>query len=219
MRKYNTSASQQSVVDSTKDVQEQVSLAMIETLIGEAYIPFAEVERAIPWPTMPEQLENDAEHSWSLAFVSLALAEKLGLDSGKVSRYAICHDFVERYAGDTSAWDDEGLQTKVAREAEALAKITDEFGSTPIIAQTIHAYESQNDEESRFVYALDKLLALLMVVSGEGAFWKRANISFREFIERNEIIISKVQAHPQVASWYGELTDQITSDRYKYFSK
>lgn len=194
-------------------------LETIQHLVSEAYIPFVGVERAIPWPAKPDRLENDAEHSWSLAFVALALAEKLGLDPGKVSQYAICHDFVERYAGDTSAWDDEGLQTKVTREAEALDRITDEFGATPIIAQTIHAYEQQLDEEAKFVYALDKLLALVMVVQGSGLFWKEAGISFDDFVEHGKIMLKKVQSHALVATWYQELTDQIVANRHKYFLK
>jgi putative hydrolase of HD superfamily len=193
------------------------SLETIEHLVSEGYIPFAEVNRVLPWPGKSGRYENDAEHSFALAFVGLALADSMGLDKAKVAQYAIYHDFVERYAGDTSAWDYEGLRTKSAREAKAAAKISDEFGATPSIAKTIHEYESQNDEEARFVYALDKLIALLIVVQDEGRFWKDANASFQDFEAHCETMLEKVQAHPQVAMWYRDLTEQIVANRHKYF--
>jgi putative hydrolase of HD superfamily len=196
-----------------------VDIETIKHLVGEGYIPFAEVSRALPWPGKVGEYENDAEHSFALAFVGLALADSMSLDKAKVAQYAIYHDFVERYAGDTSAWDNEGLQTKSAREADALVKITEEFGATPSIAKTIHDYENQHDEEARFVYALDKLMALLMVVQDEGGFWKDANINFQAFKAHCETMLKKVQAHPQVAMWYLELIEQVVANRHKYFLK
>ncbi len=67
-------------------------------LITEAYLPFADVDRVIPWPGQEGRLENDAEHSFSLAFVASLLGRQLGLDPAKIALYATFHDFVERYA-------------------------------------------------------------------------------------------------------------------------
>ncbi len=83
-------------------MQEKLLLEDVTHLVHSAYVPFAEIERAIPWPYSEGRAENDAEHSYSLTLVGMALGEKLGLDPGKITYYATVHDLPELYAGDTS---------------------------------------------------------------------------------------------------------------------
>jgi 5'-deoxynucleotidase YfbR-like HD superfamily hydrolase len=86
----------------------------VRLITNEMYVPFANIERQITWPQGEERMENDAEHSFSLALVGMALGEQIGLDPQKIAYYATIHDLPELYAGDTSVWDEEGLTTKEA---------------------------------------------------------------------------------------------------------
>jgi putative hydrolase of HD superfamily len=189
----------------------------IRKLVHEAYIPFAEEERSIAWPNNTERRENDAEHSYSLALIGMALGEQLGMDPAKIAYYATIHDLPELYAGDTSVWDDRGRETKIEREAAATEKIGIVFSETPVLKRAIEEYEEQADEESRFVYALDKLLAVIMIVEKDGYFWKSEGISFEEHREKAVDMMKKVSAHPIVLQWYQELLDYIVEHRQQLF--
>ncbi|HUB92905.1 MAG TPA: HD domain-containing protein [Verrucomicrobiae bacterium] len=53
-----------------------------------------------------DQHENDIEHSFTVALLCWFICEHytLPLDHAKVLKYAMAHDFVERYAGDTNTY-------------------------------------------------------------------------------------------------------------------
>src|SRR3989344_2250729 len=71
------------------------------------------------------RMENDVEHSYQLAMVAWYLIDrhKLRLNKEKVFMYALAHDLVEVYAGDTFTFDKKGNDTKHDREKKALEKI------------------------------------------------------------------------------------------------
>lgn len=112
---------------------------------------------------------SDAEHSFLLAAIGCAIAEHIdpALDAGKISQYALVHDLVEVYAGDTTIWAlAERQATKVAREENALHTIRTKFGQKfPWVERTIKKYELFNEPESCFVYALDKIMPYIVVAS------------------------------------------------------
>lgn len=89
------------------------------------------------------------------------------LDLGKVSQYALVHDLVEAYAGDTTIWASvEEHASKAEREEEALRLIEERFGRRfPWIDQTIKKYELFDEPESCFVYALDKIIPYIVVAA------------------------------------------------------
>lgn len=130
--------------------------------MNELLIPMAAIDRTIKMPFDLARWENDAEHSYFLATLGCALGRELDpeLDLGLVSQYALVHDLVEVYAGDTPVWAPAAeLAAKPAREAWALARIRRRFGGLfPWVSDTIAAYERLDEAESCFVYALDKIL-------------------------------------------------------------
>ena len=192
-------------------------LGQVEYLLTNLYIPLAEVEREIPWPK-GERFENDAEHSFSLAIIGASLGEKYGLNPSKIALYASFHDIHEHISGDTSLLDDEGRQTKKQREAEAIKTLEVNFQSTPLVATALKAYESQIDEESRFVYALDKLLATMMVVQDGGRIWKKHGLTFEDYAQKfGESQRLKIAAHPLVLGWYEEFWKKIEARKDELF--
>lgn len=192
-------------------------LKQVKELLTNLYIPLAEVQRDIPWPN-GEGTENDAEHSYSLAVIGAALGERYGMNPGKIALYALMHDAPERYAGDTSFWDDDRRKTKKQREAEATLTVATNFQETPIIASTLRAYQLQIDEEARFVYALDKLLATMMVLADNGRNWKEKGLAFEEYsATADERLRPKIAAHPLVLKWYDELWQEIEARKEGLF--
>ena len=65
--------------------------------------------------------ENDAEHAWHMAIMAYLLREYANeeVDITKVMLMCLIHDVVEIDAGDTYAYDKEGLKTQKAREDAA----------------------------------------------------------------------------------------------------
>jgi len=114
-----------------------------------------------------EAFENDAEHSFQLALTAWYIIENDHLDFNfqKVIGYAQVHDLVEIYAGDTFVYADaKHHASKAQRESEAAQRLAEEFPEFPSLSTMIEAYEGQVDPESRFVFALDKLLPVIIFI-------------------------------------------------------
>ena len=58
--------------------------------------------------------ENDAEHAWHMAIMAYLLKESANepVDIGRVMILCLLHDIVEIDAGDTYAYDTEGLKSQ-----------------------------------------------------------------------------------------------------------
>ena len=106
--------------------------------------------------------ESDTTHTVMLGVMACAFASDHAphLDLGKIAQFALVHDLVEVYAGDTNTFAKEVHHSdKETREKDALLKIQTEFQDTyPWIAQTIQEYETLSSPEARFVKVFDKIL-------------------------------------------------------------
>lgn len=194
------------------------NLKNVHDLIMNAYVPFADIERAIPWPTaLGERAENDAEHSFALGFIGAAVALQLGLDTGKVAEFALVHDFAERITGDTSVWDNNGRIDKEEREAKALQEIEATWSNFPWIHQRLEEYDSLESEEACLVYALDKLMATIIIEASGGYFWLQNNITYEDHVAKTEEIRPRIAKHPVVLAWYDQELADIYEQRDKLF--
>lgn len=128
------------------------------------------------------------------------------------------HDFVEVFAGDISVWDDAGRIDKPAREAASLAKIKTQWSHFPWLTQTIEEYERLDTPEACLVYALDKFLAIQMIVQGGGYFWKREGITFADHQRKVEEVRPRIARHPLVLTWYDELLTDIAARQHDLFT-
>ena len=74
--------------------------------------------------------ENDAEHAWHMAIMTLLLSEYANqeIDVLHTISMLLIHDLVEIDAGDTYAYDEEGKKTQAARERKAADRI---YGMLP----------------------------------------------------------------------------------------
>jgi 5'-deoxynucleotidase YfbR-like HD superfamily hydrolase len=193
----------------------QPSVDDLKRLVTGVVFPFYRIERDIPIPFTAGRQENDAEHSWSLAFIACALAPEIdpGLDIGLVCQFATVHDLVELYAGDTSNFASEAKKAgKADREHKALERLTKEYKRFPWIAETIATYEKQESEEARFVKAVDKVIVLLFDYIEEGLFYHERKITTQEWRLKMQKHREKASKHPGAFKYYDELWNLLLAN-------
>lgn len=180
---------------------------------------FREIERAIIF-SRDKRFENDSEHSYQLALVSwyIISQRKLKLDIGKVIQYALAHDLVEIYAGDTPMGDknQEYIDSKHQREVDALERIKEEFIEFPELISMMEKYESREDEESKFVYALDKILPPLNIYLDKGYSWKVKNISLEKVVSHKK---EKIAVSAPIKEIGEELLAILAREEKQLFNK
>ncbi|HYH75307.1 MAG TPA: HD domain-containing protein [Candidatus Saccharimonadales bacterium] len=179
-------------------------------------LQFQAIERVthIPGSHRPE---NDTEHSYNLAmtawFVSQYFPE---LDKDTVIRYALIHDLVEVHAGDTYVYADQAmLDSKHEREAAALAKLEAEWPDFPAMANTIKAYELRADAEAKFVYALDKIMPIMVIFLSEGYTWQQEGITPERL---DQVKRHKVAVSPEIEPYYQALYQLLLANRHFFAS-
>lgn len=134
--------------------------------------------------------ENDAEHAWHMALMIYLLKEYANeeFDLAKAMMMALIHDVVEIDAGDTFAYDEEGLATQREREKKAADRI---FGLLPEdqkeeLRGLFEEFEAQETREARFVKVTDNFQPLLLNESNDGEDWKNWEIKKSQVMRRQE---------------------------------
>ena len=119
--------------------------------------------------------ENDAEHAWHMAILSYVLREYANedIDITRVMLMCLIHDVVEIDAGDTYAYDAEGIATQAEREEAAKQRI---FSLLPADQATelmgiFDEFEAYETPESKFAHAMDNLQPILLNNSNDGGDW------------------------------------------------
>ncbi len=132
--------------------------------------------------------ENDAEHAWHMAIMAYILREYANepVDIARVMLMCLIHDIVEIDAGDTYAYDAEGLKTQKARENAAKERI---FSLLPDeqkqeLMQLFDEFEEFATPESQFVHAMDNLQPLILNNSNGGGDWKEHDVSAEQVYGR-----------------------------------
>lgn len=132
--------------------------------------------------------ENTAEHSWHLAVMAGLLAEYATgpVDVARVTRMVLVHDIVEIDAGDTFAFDADGILTKKDREREAADRI---FGLLPPeqgreLRGLWEEFEAEETEDAQFANAIDRLEPCLLNANTEGGTWRKHSPSLDKVMER-----------------------------------
>lgn len=125
--------------------------------------------------------ENSAEHSWHLATMAAILAEhaNTAVDIGRVMRMLLVHDVVEIDAGDTFAYDLDGLLDQAEREIRAADRIFSLLppDQTEEVRGLWEEFEAGETAEARFAVALDRFQPLLQNFECGGGTWRSYGIS------------------------------------------
>ena len=133
--------------------------------------------------------ENDAEHAWHMAIMTVLLAEYANekIDVLRTVIMLLIHDIVEIDAGDTYAYDEEGLKTQHERECRAADRI---YALLPEDQQKKmrdiwEEFEAGVTPEAKFAHTMDNLQpAMLNTVNG-GVAWKERGITLSQIMKRN----------------------------------
>lgn len=134
--------------------------------------------------------ENDSEHAWHMAIMAYLLRDYSNepVDIAKVMLMCLIHDIVEIDAGDTYAYDAEGLKTQKAREdaaKERIFSLLPEDQKEELIA-LFDEFEDFSTAESKFAHAMDNLQPLLLNNSNGGGDWREHGVSAEQVYGRQK---------------------------------
>jgi 5'-deoxynucleotidase YfbR-like HD superfamily hydrolase len=146
------------------------------------------------------RLESDSHHSFSLALIAFELAMQFApeLDAKKILLYSLVHDLPELVTGDTNTLTatSEALSLKSHQDEAALSNVRDVFKHTPSILSAIESYESKEDEESLFVYWIDKMATIPTHFYDSGKNLRALGITNRSDIQKwYERTLTKLDKH------------------------
>lgn len=156
--------------------------------------------------------ENDAEHAWHMAIMAYLLREYANeeVDIAKVMLMCLIHDIVEIDAGDTYAYDAEGLATQKAREdaaKERIYSLLPEDQKEELIA-LFDEFEAYETAEAKFARAMDNLQPLILNNSNNGGDWKEHGVT-------SETIYKRQKKTKLGSEKLYEVTDQIIQENIR----
>ncbi len=139
-----------------------------------------------------DRQENDAEHSWHLAMMTIVLAEHSDkpIDVLKVVKMVLIHDIVEIDAGDTFIYDSTKNHTNTEEELLAAKRI---FGLLPTAqAEEFIAvweeFEAGETDEAKFAKAMDRFEPLLQNTSNNGGTWAEFDVPYQKVYDKKKAI-------------------------------
>ncbi len=154
--------------------------------------------------------ENDAEHAWHMAIMAYLLQEYSNepVDISRVMIMCLTHDIVEIDAGDTYAYDTEGLKTQHEREEAAKERI---YSLLPEdqkehLAGIFDEFEANETPEAKFAHAMDNLQPLMLNHSNDGGDWKEHHAK-KELVYQRQI---------KTKDGSKKLYDEVTSKILEY---
>ena len=134
--------------------------------------------------------ENDAEHAWHMAIMTLLLSEYSNeeIDVLKTVSMLLIHDLVEIDAGDTFAYDEEAKKTQRQRELVAADRI---FGLLPEdkavkFRSLWDEFEECKTPEARFARTMDNIQPAMLNSASDGKSWKEKGVRLSQILDRNK---------------------------------
>lgn len=134
--------------------------------------------------------ENDAEHAWHMAIMTLLLSEYANqeIDVLKTMSMLLIHDLVEIDAGDTYAYDEEGKKTQREREMAAAERI---FGLLPDdqgkkMRALWEEFEACETAEAKFARTMDNIQPQMLNDASDGLAWVEHGVHISQIMKRNE---------------------------------
>lgn len=133
--------------------------------------------------------ENDAEHAWHMAVMTLLLSEYANekIDVLRTISMLLIHDLVEIDAGDTYAYDEEGKKTQAKREQKAADRI---FGLLPEdqgkkMYELWKEFEERKTPEAKFARVMDNIQPIMLNAATDGKAWEEHQVKLEQILGRN----------------------------------
>ena len=134
--------------------------------------------------------ENDAEHAWHMAVMTLLLSEYANeeIDVLRTISMLLIHDLVEIDAGDTYAYDETGKATQREREEKAADRIfsllPEEQGRK--LRDLWEEFEERKTPEAKFARTMDNIQPLMLNAATDGKAWEEHGVHLSQVLQRNE---------------------------------
>lgn len=136
------------------------------------------------------QKEDDAQHAWHMAVMTLLLSEYANeeIDILKTVSMLLIHDIVEIDAGDSYAYDSERIKTQKERETKAANRI---FGILPEdqkekFRTLWEEFENNETPEAHFAHTMDNFQPVMLNDATNGKMWKENGVHLSQILKRNE---------------------------------
>ncbi len=133
--------------------------------------------------------ENDAEHAWHMAVMTLLLSEYANheIDVLRTVSMLLVHDLVEIDAGDTFAYDEEAKKSQRERELKGAERL---FGMLPEdqrdrIRALWDEFEAGQTAEARFARTMDNFQPMLLNAASDGKAWSERGVRLEQVEHRN----------------------------------
>lgn len=139
-----------------------------------------------------DRQENDAEHSWHLAMMTIVLAghSNQPIDVLKVLKMVLIHDIVEIDSGDIFLYDTSKNHTNTEEETKAAQRI---FGLLPTeqareLIAIWEEFELGQSAEAKFAKTMDRLEPLLQNASNNGGTWKEFGVPYQTVHDKKKVM-------------------------------
>ena len=137
-----------------------------------------------------ERKENDAEHAWHMAIMTMLLSEYANepIDVLHTIGMLLIHDLVEIDAGDTYAYDEDGKKTQAQRGKKAADRI---YGMLPkeqgkMLYDLWLEFEAQTTPEAKFARVMDNIQPMMLNAATDGKAWVEHGVHLAQIMKRNE---------------------------------
>ena len=137
-----------------------------------------------------KDFEDDAQHAWHMAIMTLLLSEHANeeIDVLKTISMLLIHDLVEIDAGDTYAYDVQGLKTQSKREKLAANRI---FNLLPEdqakkMLDLWNEFEERKTAEAKFAKVMDNFQPVMLNAATDGRMWVENGVHLEQILKRNE---------------------------------
>lgn len=136
-----------------------------------------------------ERKENDAEHAWHMAIMTLLLSEYANeeIDVLKTISMILIHDIVEIDAGDTYAYDENAKKSQAEREQKAADRL---FGILPEdqgrkMRALWEEFEARETKEAQFARTMDNIQPVMLNDATDGKAWREHEVHLSQILKRN----------------------------------
>eukprot|EP00274_Cyanoptyche_gloeocystis_P004037 CAMPEP_0196652494 /NCGR_PEP_ID=MMETSP1086-20130531/1819_1 /TAXON_ID=77921 /ORGANISM="Cyanoptyche gloeocystis , Strain SAG4.97" /LENGTH=194 /DNA_ID=CAMNT_0041983083 /DNA_START=50 /DNA_END=634 /DNA_ORIENTATION=- len=142
--------------------------------------------------------ESVSDHMYRMAMMSFLIDPSL--DRDRAMKIAVVHDLAESTVGDITPFCGVSKEDKYNREKEAMKKIKEIFGDSPVgdeLQSLWHEYEEGNSKEVQYVRDFDKFEMIVQAYEYE----KAQGVDLQQFFDSTKDVFTT----PTVRAWAEEL--------------
>lgn len=141
-------------------------------------------------PLAVDRPENSAEHSWQVSLLATLLTSYASqpVDVGRVVEILLVHDIPEIEVGDVIVYAGQDVERSrdEARAARDIFGMLPEPHATRCFELWLE-YEQRETPESRYAYAIDRLMPVLHNLQRGGGTWREYGIGLDQVLAVNSV--------------------------------